>query len=161
MRAKVADAVLLSGVQDELLHPQTVAYITAAVSTAVHESLVQCQQAREHLLAERHRVTRKVEHLVRAVEDGVALPALQDAMTARHAELCDALTTTLARVDDPPPVRLAVIPTWVRDQLQDVAGLLGDAPERAKAEFRRLRSFGRTTQCWKKSRATHPATPAQ
>ena len=94
MRAKVADAVLLSGVQDELLHLQTVAYITAAVSTAVHESLVQCQQAREHLLAERHRVTRKVEHLVRAVEDEVALPALQDAMTARHAELCDALTTT-------------------------------------------------------------------
>jgi hypothetical protein len=34
--------------------------------------------------------------------------------------------------------RLAVLPTWVRQQLEDVAGLLQDAPERARNEFERL-----------------------
>jgi len=34
--------------------------------------------------------------------------------------------------------RLAVCPSWVRQQLEDVAGLIGDVPEHAKAEFRRL-----------------------
>ena len=35
-------------------------------------------------------------------------------------------------------VDLAVIPTWVRQQLQDLAGLLAGNPQRAKAEFQRL-----------------------
>jgi hypothetical protein len=30
------------------------------------------------------------------------------------------------------------MPTWVRQQLEDTAGLLSDAPERAKTEFSRL-----------------------
>ena len=137
VRATVADRALLGGVQDELLRPKTVAYITTAVSTAVQKSLVERPQAREQLLAERDRVTRKLENLVRAVEDGVALSALQEAITARQADL-RRIDDDLARLDDPPPVTLAVIPTWIRDQLQDCAGLLGDAPERAKAEFRRL-----------------------
>ena len=34
--------------------------------------------------------------------------------------------------------RLAVCPSWVRQQLEDVAGLIGEVPEHAKAEFRRL-----------------------
>ena len=127
VRAKVADPALLSGVQDELLHPKTVAYITAAVSTAVQESLVQRPQAREHLLSERDSVTRKVQNLVQAVENGVALSALQDAITARQAEL-RRIDDDLTHFDDRPSVKLAVIPTWIRDQL--CAGLLGDAPER-------------------------------
>ena len=34
--------------------------------------------------------------------------------------------------------RLAVCPSWVRQQLEDVAGLIGEVPEHAKAEFRRV-----------------------
>jgi len=34
--------------------------------------------------------------------------------------------------------KLAVIPSWVRQQLEDTAGLLTDTPEKTKTVFRRL-----------------------
>jgi hypothetical protein len=34
--------------------------------------------------------------------------------------------------------KLRVMPTWVRQQLEDAAGLLSAASERSKTEFRRL-----------------------
>ena len=39
---------------------------------------------------------------------------------------------------DPLRQRLAVMPAWVGQQLEDLSGLLGESPERAKTEFRRL-----------------------
>ena len=41
-------------------------------------------------------------------------------------------------MDEPLEHRLAVIPKWVRQQLEDAAGLLSEVPERAKTEFQRL-----------------------
>ena len=137
IRAKVAEPVLLEGLRAELLRPDTVRYITNAVSAKVRQLLDQRPGERARVLTQRARVTRKLEHLVRAVEDGVALPSLREAMVAREAEL-RALDDVLGRLDDPPSVNLDVIPTWVREQVQDVAGLLRDVPERAKSELRRL-----------------------
>jgi hypothetical protein len=39
------------------------------------------------------------------------------------------------------------VPIWVRQQLADVAGVLRDAPERAKAEFQKLASPSPFTRC--------------
>ena len=44
----------------------------------------------------------------------------------------------LVALAEPTPQRLAVIPAWVRQQLDDLAGLQTGSPERTKAEFQRL-----------------------
>jgi hypothetical protein len=44
----------------------------------------------------------------------------------------------LEGLNEPLEQKLAVMPTWVRQQLEDAVGLLSDTPERTKAEFRRL-----------------------
>jgi hypothetical protein len=48
------------------------------------------------------------------------------------------LGATLADLDAPMHQRLAVMPAWVRQQLEDLVGLLSETPERTKAEFQRL-----------------------
>jgi len=48
------------------------------------------------------------------------------------------LDLELTTLDEPLRDRLAVIPSWVRSQVDDVAGLLSGAPDRAKREFQHL-----------------------
>ena len=60
------------------------------------------------------------------------------AIRDREAEL-RVLGSQLEALAAPLEPRLAVVPTWVRQQLADAAGLISaEAPERAKMEFRRL-----------------------
>ena len=137
IRAKVADPVLLAGLQTELERPEMIRYITAAATAEVTRALDHRPQHRDQLLAARASAARKLENLVFALENGVALGSVKHAMSAREAEL-QRLDDELGRLSDAPALDLTVIPTWVREQLQDVAGLLRDAPERARAEFKRL-----------------------
>ena len=65
------------------------------------------------------------------------LHALFQAIKGREDEL-RALDGQLAALNEPVDQRLAVVPTWVASQLRNVADLISDAPERAKAEFLRL-----------------------
>ncbi|HMD37503.1 MAG TPA: hypothetical protein VKH42_21155, partial [Vicinamibacterales bacterium] len=48
------------------------------------------------------------------------------------------LDAVLAEFAEPLHQRLAIMPGWVRQQLEDTAGLLSERPERTKQEFRRL-----------------------
>lgn len=48
------------------------------------------------------------------------------------------LESQQAAIDAPLDDRLAVLPTSVRQQLEDAAGLLRDVPERAKTHFQAL-----------------------
>ena len=41
-------------------------------------------------------------------------------------------------MDEPLDQRLAVMPSWVKQQLADAAGVVAEVPERAKLEFQRL-----------------------
>jgi hypothetical protein len=79
----------------------------------------------------------KLRNLIAAVENGAEGPSVRQAIKDREAEICE-LGATLATPEEPLAERLAVIPTWVRAQLEDAAGLLREGPERAKAEFHRL-----------------------
>jgi hypothetical protein len=79
----------------------------------------------------------KVRHLIAAVEAGTSSLAILAAINAREAEL-RAMDATVSALDEPIEHRMTVIPTWVRTQLHDAAGLIGESPERARAEFLRL-----------------------
>jgi hypothetical protein len=80
---------------------------------------------------------RRLANLIEAVENGAGATSLLEAMRAREADV-QRLQCELEGLDEPLEGKLAVIPTWVRQQLEDVAGLLANALERTKSEFRRL-----------------------
>jgi hypothetical protein len=76
-------------------------------------------------------------NLLVAVEVGQAPSAVFDAIRSREAKEA-ALDAELATLETPLDDRLRVMPSWVRQQIDDVAGLLAGAPERTKRELRRL-----------------------
>jgi hypothetical protein len=66
---------------------------------------------------------RKLSYLTAAVETGLGTPSVFQAMKDREAEI-RTLESQLRAFNEPLEQRLAVIPTWVRQQLEDAAALL-------------------------------------
>jgi site-specific DNA recombinase len=137
IRAKVADAALLAGLQAFLVEAQTVDYLTTALSARLNALIDERPRLHQLRLVERETIQRKLAHLIVAIENGAATPAVVTAMRSREQELAR-IDAELTALDEPLADRLAVIPSWVRRQVEDVAGLLSGAPERAKGEFQRL-----------------------
>jgi site-specific DNA recombinase len=137
IKASVADAALLKGLQDELQRPETLRYVTGQLAAALNRVLDERPTLLVDLESRRDATARKLANLTRAVEEGGAMPTLLQAM-ARHEADLHLLEAELADLEDPIEDRMAVMPGWVRQQLIDLAGLLSDSPARAKTEFRRL-----------------------
>ena len=137
IRAKVVDPLVLTRLQAALVQPDQVSAITRAVSREVSRVLQQAPVAREHLIAQRDVVARKLARLISALELGTAFSSVTEAIARRERELTD-LDRALDAVTQPPSVDLRVIPTWVQQQLADLSGLLSADPARAKAELKRL-----------------------
>ena len=135
--AKVADPVVLDGLQRQLLQPAMVRVITDAVTDGVRRARNTGPAKRKALEARRDAVTKKVTHLIQAIEHGIALPAVSEQLAKRQTELRE-IEDELAALIRAPDLNLAVIPTWVRQQLEDLSGLLAENPERAKAELQAL-----------------------
>ncbi len=137
IRARIADAVLLEGLQAELLRPETVATISGKLSAALNAYIEQRPHERARLIRARADSQAKLQNLVAAVEAGAGTTTLFAAITEREAEI-RTLDAQLASPEEPLTERLAVMPTWVQRQLESVSDLLREGPERAKAEFQRL-----------------------
>lgn len=137
IRAKVADAHLLAGVRAELVEPATVKYITEALTSALNQQIDERPQLLAAAHADRQRAQERLQRLIVAIESGVAAATLSTAINERQNDIVR-LDAAIAELSEPLHQRLAVMPTWVRQQLEDVVGLLSDTPERTKAEFQRL-----------------------
>ena len=137
IRAKVADAALLAGLRAELLRPETVQYVTAALAAGLNRVIDSRPRLRAQAESALRDAQRRLENLIGALEDGAASASVLAAIRAREADAAR-LQGELNALDEPLEQKLAVMPTWVRQQLEDTAGLLSDAPERTKAQFKRL-----------------------
>ena len=135
--AKVTDPLVLERLQDALLDPRMVKTITRAVTTGVKRAVAQSPSEQQRLEAKRNTVAKKLTNLVEAVERGTSMPSLTEQIGRREAELRE-IDDELVELAHPPNVDIRVIPTWVREQLTDLAGLLTENPQRAKAELQRL-----------------------
>ena len=138
IRAKVADAHLLAGLQAELLHPDTLRFSVDLLTRRLNAQI----DHRPQLLAEaqtaRRRVSDRLQRFIHAIGEGVPPGSLTEAIAEHQAELAR-LDTELAELAEPWQERLAVIPSWVEGQLRQVAELLTtNTPERTKTEFLRL-----------------------
>lgn len=137
VRAKIADAAMVAGLQAELLRPETIAYVSDQLAAAMNEMIDQRPKQRADVEQAIETACQKLQHLIVAVEAGAGAPTVFKAIKDREAEI-GALQRQLESLAEPVEQRLAIIPTWVKQQLQDAASLLAEVPERAKAEFRRL-----------------------
>jgi DNA invertase Pin-like site-specific DNA recombinase len=137
IRAKVADPALLAGLRAELLRPETVQYVTDALAAGLNHAIDQRPALRARTEDALRDARRRLGNLVDAVEGGAGAASLIEAMIEREAEV-QRLHGELEALSEPLEQKLAVMPTWVRQQLEDTAGLLAETPERTKAEFKRL-----------------------
>ena len=135
--SKVVDPLILKALQDELLRPEWVDEITKAVTNDVQARLNQEPARRVALSSQRAAVARKLDSLLAAAEDGIPFASLKARIGEPEAEIRQ-IDEELAGLGEQSTVDRRVFPTWVQQQLTDLAGLLHDAPQRAKAELKRL-----------------------
>jgi site-specific DNA recombinase len=137
VRAKVADAYRLAGLRAELLCPAVATYIIEALTAALNHRIDERPRLLEEARTAREETAHRLQRLIEAIEHGVAAGTLAAAIAERQREI-ERLDATLAELAEPVHQRLAVMPAWVRQQMEDVAGLLASSPERTKTEFQRL-----------------------
>jgi hypothetical protein len=137
VRAKVADACLLQALKQELLAPPTIRYVTDALTSALNRQINDQPRLLAEARSAREQVTQRLQRLVDAIEHGVDPSTVATAIRERQADV-ERLDATIVDLSEPLHQRLAVMPAWVRQQLEDLAGVLAETPERAKREFQRL-----------------------
>jgi hypothetical protein len=128
---------MVAGLSAELLAPETVAYITDTLAAALNQRLDERPRRIRETEAMRDQARQRLQRLVDAIQDGVAASTVAGPIAERQAEL-ERLEGMLAELGEPLERRLAVMPTWVRKELDDLVGLLSGTPERTKAELQRL-----------------------
>jgi site-specific DNA recombinase len=137
VRAKIVDARLLEELKRQLLDPGTVRYVADALAAELNRLIDERPRLDAAARAAREQATQRLRRLVDAIESGVPPATLSAAIVEREAEIA-ALDVELTSLAQPLRARLAVMPAWVRQQLQDLAGLLSETPQRTKTEFHRL-----------------------
>jgi hypothetical protein len=139
IRIKVAEPQILAKLQQELLDPATLAYITKAVEKELKKSAEtspkQAGSVRKRLEQER----RKLQNLVSALEGGSDAPAsILKAINEREKTVAQ-LEGELAAADQPrPQEKPRDMSQFVHTQLSDLHALLKTDPAKVKTEFRRL-----------------------
>ncbi|HMF59831.1 MAG TPA: recombinase family protein [Vicinamibacterales bacterium] len=137
VRAKIVDPALLAGLRAELLRDETIAYVTeqlAAQLNAVIDRRPAMRAGAEDALRD---ARRRLEHLIAAIEGGAGTSSVLEAIRGRERDI-ERLQGELEGLDEPLEQKLAVMPGWVRRQVEDLVGLLSGAPERVKAAFQRF-----------------------
>lgn len=137
IRAKVADAYLLDGLKCELSAPSTLKYVTDALASALNRRIDERPRLMAEAQAAREQARQRLQRLIDAIENGVAAASLAPSIAERQAEI-SRLDAALLDMVEPLQQRLAVMPSWVRQQIEDLVRLLSESPERTKAEFQRL-----------------------
>jgi DNA invertase Pin-like site-specific DNA recombinase len=137
VRAKVADPVVLQGLQTELLKPSVINSVVAQLQEAITERAADIPRRMAEAVAARDKSKRAHDRLVAAIEEGAPVSSLTPAIAARLREIENA-DLVIRALNEDRPRQVAVLPGWVKAELANLAGLLGEASHRAKVELKRL-----------------------
>jgi len=136
---KVAEPQVLAKLQTELLQLKALAHITKSVETAVKKALSAPKDAGNGTLRQLEQERKKVQNLIAAIESGSSAPSsLLKAVADREATIKRLEADLRKREEKPSGKPLPDLPSWVREQLKDLTGLLKSDPAKVKSEFRRL-----------------------
>jgi DNA invertase Pin-like site-specific DNA recombinase len=137
VRAPLVDQVLLERLGAELTTPDTVRYIAESLAKALNQRVDQRPQVQAETAAALEQARQRLQRLIDAIESGVPAASVAGAIAERQADV-ERLSASLSDLNEPLEQRLAIMPAWVRQQLEGVAGVLRGTPERTKTEFQRL-----------------------
>ena len=139
IRIKVAEPQILAKLQEELLKPATLDYITAAVQKEVKKASAAAPKDVGALRKQLEQEKRKLQNLVSALEGGASAPAtIVKAISDREEAIAHLEGQIRSEAEPRPAPKFEVTSDWVREQLTDLASLLRSDAPRVKAEFRRL-----------------------
>jgi hypothetical protein len=136
---KVAEPQVLAKLQTELLRPTALAHITKSLEKEVQRALAAPNHGRSDAERQLTQERKKLQNLIAAIEGGSTAPAsLLKAVSEREA-IIKRLETELRKQEEKPSGKpVPDLPSWVRQQLEDLTGLLKSDPVKVKSEFRRL-----------------------
>jgi hypothetical protein len=110
-------------------------YIVNALTAELSLRIDERPRIHAELSARRAETIQRIQRLIEAIEEGAPQRLSRQPLAGRQAEL-EGLDAEIGQLDDGPlGQRLAVIPAWVERQLQDLANLFSDTPERTKHQF--------------------------
>jgi hypothetical protein len=139
IRIKVAEPQILAKLQQELLEPTTLEYITQAVEREMKKSLQTTPKPAGEIRKRLDQERRKLQNLVTALEGGSDAPAsILKAINDREQTVAR-LEDELAAADEPRPAgKPRDVSQFVQTQLSDLHSLLKTDPATVKAELGRL-----------------------
>ena len=99
------EARVLSGLKDKLMAPDLVAAFAEEFQAEVNRASREVEDRLAELRRERALIESKIEHMLRAIEDGMYAPAMKDRMLTLEGRRGE-LDRTLAQAPQPTPLRL-------------------------------------------------------
>ena len=139
IRIKVVDPQILAKLQEELLKPATLDYITSAIEKELRKASATAPKDVGALRKQLDQEKRKLQNLVSALEGGASAPAaILKAVADREKAIANLEDQIRSAAAATPAPKFEVTSDWVGQQLGDLAGLLRSDVARVKSEFRRL-----------------------
>ena len=139
IRMKVAEPQVLAKLQTELLQPKALAHMTKSLEKEVQRALASPKTGASDNQRQLEQERRKLQNLVAAIEGGASVPStLLKAIAAREATIKHLEAELRKEEEKPSGNKLPDLPSWVREQLKDLAGPPKSDPAKVKSEFRRL-----------------------
>lgn len=140
IRVKVAEPQILEKLQQTLLESKTLAFIVKALDREQKKarSVVRNRDDDPVKLVDQNR--RRLQNLVAALEGGTSAPAAIVRAIAEKEKVIEQLERAVRSRAAPAleSVKVADLSAWVKQQLEDLTGLLKSDVARVKSEFRRL-----------------------
>ena len=139
IRMKVAEPQILSKLQTELQQPKALAHITKSLEKEVQRALAAPKAGANDNQRQLEQERKKLQNLIAAIEGGASVPsALLKAVADRETTIKRLEAELRKEEEKPSGKKLPHVPSWVHEQLKDLAGLLKSDPAKIKSEFRRL-----------------------
>ena len=132
-------AQILAKLQTELQQPKALAHITKSLEKEIQRALAAPKAGANDNQRQLEQERKKLQNLIAAIEGGASVPStLLKAVADREATI-KRLEAELRKEEEKPAGKpLPDLPSWVGEQLKDLAGLLKSDPAKVKSEFRRL-----------------------
>ena len=115
------------------------AHITKSFEKEVQRALASPKAGANDNQRQLEQERKKLQNLITAIEGGASVSStLLKAVADREATIKRLEAELRKEEEKPSSKKLPDLPSWVREQLKDLAGLLKSDPAKVKSEFRRL-----------------------
>ncbi len=129
--AELEDRVL-SGLKEQLLHPDLIAEFTKAYQEEHNRLAGSIQQEWSKATRDLAQVERKIAHLIDAISDGMFHASMKDKLTALEARKAELASLTASASDEPPVLLHPGLSDLYRERVANLTTALRDPSSQAE-----------------------------